>query len=147
MKIYVGSDRIGFELKGQIVKTFINKGYNVIDIGPLVYKSVHYPQIALEVSQYVNDNAGSLGILICSTGIGISIVANKVKNIRAANCTNLFTAEHARLHNDANILCLGANVVEAEIAQNIVDIFLTTSFEGGKHVERLKMIEKLDENK
>ena len=147
MKVFIGSDRIGFELKGEIIKSLNSKGYEVSDIGPFEYKSVHYPQIAVEVSQCVNDNLSSLGILICSTGIGISIAANKVKNIRAANCTNLFMAERSRLHNNANVLCLGADVIETETALKIVEKFLTTPFEGGKQIERLKMIEELDDNK
>jgi ribose 5-phosphate isomerase B len=144
VKIFLGSDRLGYELKGQITQSLVKKGHEVIDIGPLEYKSVNYPEIAIEVSQSVRDNSSSLGILICSTGIGMSITANKIKGVRAANCTNTYLAEHSRLHNDANILCLGSSVVKLNDALEIVDKFLLTSFEGGKHSKRVQMINNLD---
>ena len=125
-------------------QSLINKGHEVVDLGPIEYKSVNYPEIAIEVSRCVRDNQNSFGILICSTGIGMSITANKIKGIRAANCINTYLSEHARLHNDANILCLGSSVVESNYALQIVDKFLFTSFEGGKHLARVQMINNLD---
>ena len=143
MKIFTGSDRIGFELKTEIIKTLSNDKHEVIDIGPFEYKSVHYPEIAVEVSRYVVNNPLSFGILICSSGIGMSIAANKIKGVRAANCTNDYLSEHSRLHNDANILCLGSTVVKLEDTIIIVNKFLSTPFESGKHAERVQMINNI----
>lgn len=140
MNIYIGSDRIGFELKEELIKNFTAGKNKIIDIGPYEYKSVDYPKIAVEVALLVANNQFSYGILICSSGIGMSITANKVKGIRAANCTNIYLAEHSRLHNDANILCLGSSVVSLEDAISILNKFLMTPFEGGKHNERVQMI-------
>jgi ribose 5-phosphate isomerase B len=143
MKIFIGSDRIGFELKAEIIQLlYINK-HEVIDIGPLEFKSVHYPEIAVEVSRNVIRNLPSIGILICSSGIGMSIAANKIRGIRAANCTSDYLAEHSRLHNDANILCLGSTVIKLEDAIIIVKKFLSTPFESGKHSERVQMINNI----
>lgn len=143
MKIFIGSDRIGYALKGQIILCLVKKGHEVIDIGPYEYKSVNYSEIAIEVSQLVVNNKSSFGILICSTGIGMSIAANKIKGVRAANCTNIYLAKHSRLHNDANILCLGSSVVKLEKAIKMVDKFLSTPFEAGKHTERVQMINNI----
>ena len=143
MKIFIGSDRIGFELKAEIIQSLFNDKHEVIDIGPFEYKSVHYPEIAFEVSRYVITNPLSFGILICSSGIGMSIAANKIKGVRAANCTNDYLAEHSRLHNDANILCLGSTVIKLEDAIIIVKKFLSTAFESGKHEERVQMINNI----
>ncbi len=143
MKIYIGSDRIGFELKEKLIQILSDGKNEVNDIGPLEYKSVNYPEIAVEVSKLVVKNEFSFGILICSSGIGMSIAANKVKGIRAANCTNSYLAEHSRLHNDANILCLGSTLVNLEEAINIMNKFLLTRFEGGKHIERVRIINNI----
>ena len=144
MKIFIGSDRIGYELKGQIILSLVKNGHEVIDIGPFEYKSVHYPEIAVAVSQSVLKNESAFGVLICSTGIGMAITANKIKGIRAANCTGVYTARHSRLHNDANILCLGSSVVKFKNAIKMIDKFLFTPFEGGKHTIRVKMINDIE---
>lgn len=144
MKIFIGSDRLGFKLKCEIILYLVRNGYEISDIGPLEYMSVNYPEIAFMVSKNVIENKGSFGILVCSTGIGMSIAANKIKGIRAANCTNIYLAEHSRLHNNANILCVGCNVVKFKNALNIVDKFLSTSFEGGKHSVRVQMISNIE---
>lgn len=143
MKIFIGSDRIGFELKAEIIQLLSNDKHEVIDIGPLEYKSVHYPEIAFEVSRNVTNNPLSFGILICSSGIGMSIAANKIKGIRAANCTNDYLAEYSRLHNDANILCLGSTVVKLEDGIIITKKFLSTPFESGKNSERVEMLNNI----
>lgn len=143
MKIFIGSDRIGFELKLKLIQILSNDKHEVVDIGPFEYKSVHYPEIAVEVSKSVIRNPFSFGILICSSGIGMSIAANKIKGIRAANCTSDYLAEHSRLHNDANVLCLGSTVIKLEDAIIIVKKFLSTAFESGKHEERVQMINKI----
>jgi len=143
-KVFIGSDRIGYKLKNELIINLNSSGYEVVDIGPFEYKSVNYPEIAIEVSECVSKDQGSYGILICSTGIGMSIVANKVKGVRAANCTSIFLAEHSRLHNDANVLCLGSSVVKLNNAIKIVGKFLSTSFEEGKHTIRVQMINNID---
>lgn len=143
MNIYIGSDRIGFELKEKLIEVLSDAKNEIIDIGPLECRSVNYPEIAVEVASLVVNNPFSYGILICSSGIGMSIAANKVKGIRAANCTNSYLAEYSRLHNDANILCLGSSIVNLEEAICIMNKFLMTSFEGGKHKERVHMINNI----
>jgi len=143
MNIYIGSDRIGFELKEELKKVLSYSQNEIIDVGPSEYTSVNYPVIAVEVASLVVRNPFSFGILICSSGIGMSIAANKVKGIRAANCTNCYLAEYSRLHNDANILCLGSSVVNLKDAISIMNIFLMTPFEGGKHKERVQMINNI----
>jgi len=144
MNIYIGSDRIGFELKEKLIKVLSDGKNEIIDIGPLECKSVNYPEIAVQVASLVVNNPLSYGILICSSGIGMSIAANKVKGIRAANCTSSYLAEYSRLHNDANILCLGSSVVNLEDAISIMNIFLMTPFEGGgKHKERVQIINNI----
>lgn len=145
MKVFLGSDRVGFYLKNFLVQELLSNGVDCIDIGPLEYRSVHYPEVAIEVSCSVLAHPNTYGILICSTGIGMSIAANKIKGIRAANCTNVYLVEHSRLHNNANVLCLGSSVLEPKIALSMVYIFLSTSFEGGKHLERERMINDLGE--
>ena len=143
-RIFIGSDRLGYELKEQIIIHLSSNGREVIDIGPFEYESVNYPEIAVEASRHVSKNQASFGILICSTGIGMSIAANKIKGIRAANCTSVYSAEHSRLHNDANVLCLGASVIELKNALKMVDKFLSTPFEEGKHSIRVKMIDNIE---
>lgn len=143
MNIYIGSDRVGFELK-EVLKRVLSYGKNkIIDIGPMECISVNYPEIAIEVASSVVSNPFSFGILICSSGIGMSIAANKVKGIRAANCINSYLAEYSRLHNDANIICLGSSVIKLNDAISIMNIFLKTHFEGGKHKERVEMINNI----
>ncbi|HPF44645.1 MAG TPA: ribose 5-phosphate isomerase B [Syntrophomonadaceae bacterium] len=144
MKIVIGSDHAGVEMKREI-SIFLRKlGYEVIDCGTHTTDSVDYPDIAEQVTcEVLKQNIP--GILICGTGIGISIAANKVDGIRAALCTNEFTARLARQHNDANILALGSRVTAVSYALEIVDVFIKTDFEAGRHhnrVEKIKQIEK-----
>ena len=142
MKIFIGSDRIGFHLKHQLV-TSLSEKYEVIDCGPFEYASVHYPTIAFDVSERIRGQKRFFGILICSTGTGMCIAANKIKRIRAANCLNIYLAQHSRLHNDANVLCLGSDLVDFNVAVEIAHTFLSTQFEGGKHIERIKLIDEV----
>jgi ribose 5-phosphate isomerase B len=143
MKIFIGSDRLGFDLKLSIIQYLTQNGHDVIDAGPLEYKSVHYPEIAIEVSLAVVKNK-TFGILICNSGIGMSIASNKVKGIRASNCNTIYLAGQSRIHNDANVLCLGSGKIKIHKAIKIVDKFLFTNFGKGKHIERVKMINEIN---
>ncbi|MDY0324468.1 MAG: ribose 5-phosphate isomerase B [Candidatus Carbobacillus sp.] len=144
MRIAIGSDHGGYTLKEQI-KTFIVEelGYEVIDVGCETCAkgvSVDYPDYAFSVTDFVKDGTAERGIAICGTGIGMSIAANKVPGIRAALVNDLYSARMSRAHNDANVLALGGRVVGPQIALEIVKIFLTTPYEGGRHDQRLKKI-------
>lgn len=141
MKIAIGNDHAGVEFKNKIMQELRSKGYEVVNVGTDTLDSVDYPDIAKEVSEKVINGEVNFGILICGTGIGISIAANKIKGIRAALCHNEYTAKQARLHNDANILALGARVIGDELGKAIVKTFLNTEFEGGRHARRVSKIE------
>ena len=140
-KIFIGADSAGYELK-EIIKDYITeKGYDVTDMGTDSAASCHYPKFASAVARRVQDNPDtSFGILVCGTGIGMSMTANKYKGIRAAVCSDTFSARMTRNHNDANILCLGARMTGVELAKAIVEAFLTTDFEGGRHKRRIDKI-------
>lgn len=143
MTIFIGSDRIGYRLKRELVCALAEAGHEVADAGPFEERSVDYPEVALDVCRSVVTHGGSIGVLICSTGIGMAIAANKVSGVRAANCTSAALAELARLHNDANVLCLGSGVVESQEALAITEKFASTPFEGGKHARRVEMINQM----
>ena len=140
-KIILGSDHAGFDLKNIIIKYLEEKGYDIADAGTYKEKTCDYPIIAKEVAQRVATKEFEKGILICGTGIGMSIVANKVKGIRAAVVSDTCSAKMSRLHNDSNILCFGARIIGTELAKDIVDIWLNTTFLGERHLKRLEMIE------
>lgn len=145
MAIYIGSDHAGYQLKDQICEYLKAKGETVTDLGTFDAEAkVDYPDIAREVSEKVIENKGSAGILICGTGIGVAISANKVKGIRAANVHDVTEAKFSRLHNDANILTLGQRTVGSETAKDIVDMFLATTFEGGRHIARVDKITAIE---
>src|SRR3990172_1089435 len=131
--IFIGADHAGFELKGKIIEHLKEKNIKLEDEGTYSEESVDYPDFAKKVAEKVLNNKNALGILICGTGIGISIAANKVNGIRAALCTNEIMAEYARKHNNANVLCIGARIVGEELAWSIVNTFLSNEFEGGRH--------------
>lgn len=142
--IHIGADSAGFDLK-EIVKAHLTEGgYTIIDHGTDSSASCHYPIFAARVAKAVQDDADSLGILVCGTGIGMSMTANKYKGIRAAVCGDTFSARMTRLHNDANVLCIGARVIGQGLACDIVDLFVTTGFEGGRHATRVDMITALE---
>jgi len=142
VKIAIASDHGGFELKESLKKQFAADAFS--DFGTQNLDSVDYPDFAREVATRVATHEFDRGILICGTGIGISIAANKIKGIRAALCHDVFTAEMARKHNDANILAMGGRVLDEKTAFEITDVFLHTDFEGGRHQRRLEKIAALE---
>lgn len=142
VKIAIGSDHGGFELKAKIAEYLKSKGIKIKDFGTFKNESCDYPVFAKEVALEVANGSFNKGILICGTGIGVSIVANKVKGIRAALCFDTFCAKMSREHNNANILCLGQRVLSQDLALEIVDIWLKTDFEGGRHQRRVDLIEE-----
>ena len=140
MKIAIGSDHAGFRLK-EIVKNFLQtKNIEVEDFGTHTEESVDYPDYAFKVGEAVARKDFDFGILICGSGIGMSIAANKVKGIRAALCNDLYSAHVSREHNNANILCMGGRVIGEEVAKEIVSVWLNAKFEGGRHERRVNKI-------
>lgn len=142
--IAVGSDHGGFEIKEFIRDYFEKNGIDYKDFGTNGTESVDYPEFAEKVSRAVASDECNKGIIVCGTGIGVSIVANKIRGIRAALCHNVHYAEMSRKHNDANVLCLGGREVTSKEAIEIVKAFLNTKFEGGRHQNRLSQITKLE---
>lgn len=143
-KIIIGSDHGGFELKSEIIKFLKTKGFLVQDAGVYSCESCDYPLISYEVARRVSLGLFKHGILICKSGIGNSIVANKLRNVRAALCYNLTAARLSRLHNDANILVLGSLFVKPLEAKRIVSAWLNAEFEGGRHKRRVRQIKKIE---
>jgi len=144
MRIVMGADHAGYQLKERLKENLIELGHEVVDKGTNSIESVDYPDYAAEVCTDITKNGG-FGILICGTGIGMSITANKFPGIRAALAYDLYAAQKARQHNDANVLCLGGRVLGPDLAMEIVQTFLNTSFEGGRHLRRKRKIEKIEE--
>lgn len=142
----IGCDHGGFELKNEIVEHMKQRGINVKDFGIYEKKSVDYPEIALKVANSVKSGEARLGILVCGTGIGMSLAANKVRGIRAAACSETFSAKYTRLHNDANILCLGGRVIGPGVAVEMADLFVDTEFEGGRHQRRVDAVMEIEKN-
>ena len=150
IRVYLASDHAGFSLKSVLIKHLQGKlGIEVHDEGPWNSERVDYPDYAwpltLKVAQARQSDPNSFGILICGTGIGVSLVANQHAEIRAALAHNIFTAQMARQHNDAQIMCLGARVIGQDLALAMVDRFLSTDFEGGRHASRLQLMSKYRE--
>jgi ribose 5-phosphate isomerase B len=144
MKIVIGSDHAGYELK-EAVKTMLeDKGYEIMDVGCHSTESVDYPKYGHAVGKTVASGEAERGIAICGTGIGISIAANKVPGVRAGVVHSLWTAEMTKAHNDANVLCMGARVVDQQLAFDMVNKWLETEFMGDKHLRRINEIEDLD---
>lgn len=141
LRIAIGSDHGGYEYKEQIVSHLKEKGYECVDVGTYSTDSCDYPVIARGVTTKITTGEVDRGILICGTGIGMSIVANKVKGIRAALCGDTFSARASRAHNNSNVLCLGERVIGINLAMDIVDIWLESKFEGGRHQRRVDMME------
>ena len=142
MRIAIGSDHAGFSLKEEIKKILTD--YEVIDVGTNSSESVDYPDFAKKVGELVREKEVDFGILICGTGIGMSITANKIKGVYAALAYNVLTASLARRHNNANVLCIGGRMVGTELAKEMVKTFLTTDFEGGRHERRLNKIKDIE---
>ncbi len=138
--IAIGCDHGGFELKGHIMEHLKEKGIEFKDYGTYSEASVDYPDCAKPVCEAVQNGTAERGILICGTGIGISIAANKYKSIRAALCSDVYSAKMSKQHNNANIICLGGRVTGRELAFMIVDTWLETEFEGGRHENRIAKI-------
>ena len=137
MKIVVAADHGGFALKEQINKMLVTEGHEVVDVGCFSDDAVDYPDFAEKAVSLIVNGHCPMGILICGTGIGMSIVANRYRSIRAANCMNPFMARMSREHNNSNVLCLGARVLEAEMALEMVRIWIDTPFSGGRHQRRI----------
>jgi ribose 5-phosphate isomerase B len=142
--IVVASDHAGVDLKARLIQLIGEAGHEVRDLGPANTNSVDYPDYAHKVARAVAAGEADRGILICGTGIGMSLAANRHLRIRAALCHDAFTAEMARLHNDANVLCVGARSTGEAVVEQIVRIFLGTAFEGGRHQRRVDKIEMED---
>lgn len=145
MRIALGADHGGVDLKNEIKKYLEVKGYEVKDFGTNSHDSCDYPDMALPVAEAVVAKDVDFGILVCGTGIGISIAANKVPGVRAALCSDTFSAHATREHNNANILALGQRVVGAGLALDIVQTFLDAKFEGDRHIKRIEKISKIEE--
>lgn len=144
MCIALGCDHRGFRIKQAIMEFLPKLNHDYHDFGCYNIESVDYPDIAQKVAEAVTSGDFAQGILICSTGIGMSMAANKIKGIRAALCHDTFTAQRAREHNDANILCLGSENIDVDLALEIVRTYLSTNFEGGRHIPRLNKIKALE---
>ena len=138
-KIFIASDHAGYRLKNKIISKF-NKTKKIFDLGPKSNESVDYPDFAKKLSKKVSSNKGSFGILVCGSGMGMAITANKRRNIRAALCYSVKNTKLSRLHNDANIITLGERLIDKNKAFNLIKIFLSTKFEGGRHLRRIKKI-------
>ena len=138
-KIFIASDHAGYYLKNSVV-TKLSKSQKIIDLGPNSNDSVDYPDYAKKLSKRVASNKGSFGILICGSGMGMAISANKTKNIRAALCYSIKNTKLSRLHNNANIITLGERLINKNKAINLIKVFLRTKFEGGRHLRRVRKI-------
>lgn len=145
MKIAIGNDHSACDLKKEISNYLVSKGYEVINYGTDTNDSMDYPTVALPVSKAVANNEVDYGILICGTGVGMSLVANKVHGIRAVVCSEPYSAKLSKQHNNSNVLCFGARVIGSEMAKMIVDQWLEASYEGGRHQRRVDMITEVEQ--
>ena len=143
-KLAIACDHAALDMKAEVIKYLEALGYECEDYGTYTKDSCNYPDYAEKVCDAVNGGAQELGILICGTGIGMSMAANKCKGIRAALCSDTFSARFTRLHNDANVLCMGARTIGAGLACDIAETFVTTGFEGGRHQTRIDMVMALE---
>lgn len=139
--IIIGSDHAAFELKEKIKTFLFNKGYTVEDVGTLSSESVNYVDYGKKVAKAVSEGSFQKGILLCGSGLGMSMVANRFANVRAALCSDLFSAKMSRLHNDSNILVLGGRIIGDILAYELVETWLDTRFEGGRHLDRIQSID------
>lgn len=144
MRIAVGCDHAGLSLKEPVVAWLVERGYDVHDVGTFDPESCDYPDYALKVAHAVADAEAEFGLLFCGSGIGMAIAANKVAGIRAANCHDVVAARLARQHNDANVLAMGGRFVAPELAIEVIQTFLATPFEGGRHVSRIEKIREAE---
>lgn len=146
MKIAIGCDHAGFGLKEEIIALLQNLGVDYTDCGTDSAESVDYPDFGRKVAELVSAGSIEKGILICGTGLGMSMVANKYPNVRAALCNDMFTAKMSRLHNDANILVIGGRIVGRDLAYEIVETWLSTLFGGERHLKRIRKIKEIEED-
>lgn len=137
MKIVLAADHGGYELKEAIHQDLVQSGYQIVDVGCFSNDSVDYPDFVEKAVERIESGECQMGILVCGTGIGVSMAANRHRNIRAANCSNTYTAKMSREHNNANVLCLGARVLEPSAAMEMVRVWLATEFTGGRHLTRI----------
>ncbi len=144
MTVVLGADHAGLPLKNALKALFEADGYKTVDVGTYTPESCDYPIYAEKTCRALLDGEGTLAVLCCGTGIGMSMAANKIKGIRAACCSDVFSAKFTRLHNDANVLCLGARVVGEGLAWELAKVFVETGFEGGKHARRVGLITELE---
>jgi len=144
MKIAIASDHAGYDVKEKVLRHLESAGHQVVDCGASSAESVDYPQYAAAAAQKVSSGECEQAVEFCGTGIGMSIVANKFPGVRAATCCNTFTTEMARRHNNANILCLGARALDLQVILELVDLFLKTPFEGGRHTRRVEQISEFE---
>ena len=141
MKIALASDHAGFALKERIKSYLKDKGFSILDLGTDSEKKTDYPIFAKKAAKAVTLKKTEKAILVCGSGLGMAMTANRIKGIRAVSCENIYTAKMSRLHNDANILCLGARILSEKKAFKIIDVWLKTAFEGGRHINRINKIE------
>ena len=143
-KVYTGSDHAGFELRGRVVAHLRALGFDVDDVGSPTAESTDYPDWAAAVGRAVRDHAGSVGVLVCGTGLGVCMTANKIHGVRAADAWSVEVARLSRAHNNANVLCVGSRLVSEADAFAIVDAWLDTEFEGGRHARRVDKITAIE---
>ena len=143
-RLVMGADHAGYALKDRIKGVLLERGYEIIDVGTFSAESCKYPIIAHKLCKNIQEGNAELGILICGTGVGMSLCANKHKGIRAACVSDTFSARLTRMHNDSNVLCFGERVVGYGLAMELVDAFIETEFEGGRHAERVALIDAIE---
>jgi ribose 5-phosphate isomerase B len=146
MRIAVGADHAGFPLKEPVVDWLVERGYDVQDVGTFDETSVDYPDYALKVAQSVASGEADFGLLFCGTGLGMAIAANKVQGVRAVTCHEVTSARLARQHNDANVLTMGGRLVAAPLALEVIEAFVSTPFEGGRHLQRIEKIREAEQH-
>ena len=144
MRIAVGTDHRGFDIRAKVVDLLRQLGHEVIDVGTFSPEAVDYPDIAADVAHKVSRGEVERGVLVCGTGLGMCIAANKVRGVRAAPCHDDLTAEMSRRHNDSNVLCLSADLLGERLIDRMIEIWLTTPFEGGRHARRVDKITELE---
>ena len=144
-KIIIGCDHGGLELKKEIIRHLNGRNIEAVDVGTYTSESCNYPDYAKALCKRIQSGEFERGILVCGPGIGMSIAANKHKGIRAACCSDTFSARMTRMHNDANVLCLGGRVVGAGLACDMVDLFVDTDFQGGRHAQRVDMLSQIEQ--
>lgn len=145
MKIAIASDHVGFIFKDEIIKHLQEQGHELIDLGPDCADSCDYPIYGYRVAKLIKDGRADRGVLICGTGVGISLAANKVDGIRAVVCSEPYSAKMGRMHNNAQIVSMGARVIGLGLALDIVDAFINAEFEGGRHQRRVDLLSKIEQ--